>query len=286
MVYQFCKYFLFFLKTMLETNLIEIKQKMQTSKVIIQKNDHIIRRNSMKNETSNIMKNLMMLSIVSLAMFTGIASAVPITEWIKTFDLTNSCDGLVDCIEESTVAESVQQTMDEGYVFAGYRHYLSQPPEPSIVDKTNAVLVKTDKNGNKVWSKIFQITGGQESQVHSMDQTSDGGYILAGHVGRSYQYNGALLIKTDANGNKVLSKKFAGPIITGISGDAFYSVQQTKDGGYIATGTTMTNAGNRVAWLMKTGANGNRVWDKKFGGSSYGIMQSVEQTADGGYITG
>lgn len=242
----------------------------------------------MKNKRSNTMKNLMMVLIASLIMLVGIASAIPSTEWTRTFDLSNDCDGLPDCIEQNTIAESVQQTKDDGYVFAGYRHYLSQPPDPSIVDKTNSVLVKTDKNGNRVWARIFQLADSYPNQAHSVYQTSDGGYILAGKLGLLYHYDGALLIKTDASGNKVWEKRFTGTVIAAVHGDAFYSVQQTRDGGYIAAGRTTVrtgvDTGFATAWLVKTDASGNRVWDKKFGGSSDRIAQSVQQTTDGGYI--
>ncbi|MFZ2070269.1 MAG: hypothetical protein WAV32_01430 [Halobacteriota archaeon] len=67
--------------------------------------------------------------------------------------------------------------------------------------------------------------------------------------------------------------------------DVAQSVQQTADGGYIIAGYTKSyGAGEYDFWLVKTDANGNKDWDKTFGGSYSDYAMSVQQTADGGYI--
>jgi hypothetical protein len=157
-------------------------------------------------------------------------------------------------------ATSVQQTSDGGYIVAGWEDSFD-------VDFKDIFLIKTDANGNIIWAKTYgRIYYGEEA--YSVQQTSDGGYIVAGAPS---------LIKTDANGNIIWTKTY--------EGTAAYSVQQTSDGGYIVAGITWSfGAGGYDIFLIKTDAYGNIIWAKTYGGTSYDYATSVQQTFDGGYI--
>lgn len=169
-------------------------------------------------------------------------------------------------------AESVQQTQDGGYIVAGYTNYYG-------TSKDYAWLIKTDSNGQELWSRIFDKS--DNDIAHSVQQTQDGGYIVAGYT-ESYGSGSAdvWLIKTDPQGNELWSKTFGGT-----DNDYSRSVIQTQDCGYIAAGWTESyGAGNYDAWLIKTDSQGNKRWSKTFGGIDNDYTNSVQQTQDGGYI--
>jgi hypothetical protein len=87
------------------------------------------------------------------------------------------------------------------------------------------------------------------------------------------------LIKTDGNGNIIWDKTFEGvDAAWGSSG------QQTTDGGYIITGVTSSYNTSADLLLIKTDGNGDKVWEKTFGGTGNDWGWSVQQTTDGGYI--
>jgi hypothetical protein len=129
------------------------------------------------------------------------------------------------------------------------------------------------------WEKSF--VGFVWGYSDSVQQTSDGGYIIAGMiVSFGVSYPDVYMAKTDPNGNMDWQKKFGG-----IDSDAGHSVQQTTDGGYIIAGSTSSfGAGSSDVYLIKTDPNGNKKWQKTFGGSDYDTAYSVQQTSDSGYI--
>ena len=188
------------------------------------------------------------------------ATAQAQTSWWRTYGGTS-----YDC------GNSVQQTSDSGYIVACETYSLG----PVTRD---VYLIKTDASGDTLWTRIY---GRDEDQGLSVQQTSDGGYIVAGET---YPFGAAMrdvyLIKTDANGDTLWTRTYGGT-----SEDFCYSVWQTADGGYIIVGRTESyGAGRDDVWLLKTDANGDTLWTRTYGGTSYEGGNSVRQTPDGGYI--
>ena len=129
------------------------------------------------------------------------------------------------------------------------------------------------------WARAYG--GSSADQANSIQQTPDGGYIVAGWTS-SFGAGGtdAWVLKLDASGTVVWQKTYGG------SGDDFAkSIRQTPDGGYIVAGwTTSFGAGSNDAWVLKLDSSGGVVWQKTYGDSMTDFADYAEQTTDGGYI--
>ncbi|MDP8267565.1 MAG: hypothetical protein P9L97_02440 [Candidatus Tenebribacter davisii] len=99
-----------------------------------------------------------------------------------------------------------------------------------------------------------------------------------------YQVQTTNLSKERSLSNTVF-KAFLFQIFGGEGDDRGYSIQQTRDGGYVFVGKTSSfGHGFNDVWLIKTDINGNEEWSQTFGGGYEDEGYSVQQTADGGYI--
>ena len=144
-------------------------------------------------------------------------------------------------------ATSVQQTTCGGFIIGGYARPIGGGfPE--------FLLLKTDHQGNKEWSRMFG--GGAGNRVSSVQQTACGGFIMAGGTGVTMlvpmgtpsPFDDFCLIKTDPHGNVEWSQTFGEPD----GRDFATSVQQTACGGFIIAGWTNSfGAGKSDFWLIK-----------------------------------
>jgi len=123
------------------------------------------------------------------------------------------------------------------------------------------------------WKRTF---GGPETEWgHSVAETADGGYIIAGDT-----HTDVWLIKTDGQGVMEWNRTYGGSYR-----DRGWSVQPTRDGGYIIAGEKGGGADRQDdVWLIKTDGQGVMEWNRTYGGSLYDGARSVMQTLDGGYI--
>ena len=206
-----------------------------------------------------IPSQIILLSVICL---TSIAPAQ--TSWWRTYGGTSS-----------DLAGCVQQTEDGGYIITGCT-YSFGPGTPTY---PNVYLIKTNIQGDTLWTRVYG--GANIDAGNSVRQTSDGGYIIAGYT---YSYgNGSgdvYLIKTNGSGDTVWTRAYGGT-----SDDGGSSVRQTADGGYIIAGTTYSfGAGGYDVYLIKTNASGDTLWTRTYGGTGDDEGESVQQTADGGYI--
>lgn len=172
--------------------------------------------------------------------------------------------------------EGVIQTTDGGYACVG----LNKTAGTQYYD---VYLVKFNSSGAIQWQKNI---GGQSYEIgNSIQQTSDGGFIISG---QTYSYGNLdgdyYLLKTDSTGNMQWQKTYANPGIQ----EAHYA-QITPDGGFIIVGDadSLSNGlGDTDILLMKTDANGDSLWSVVIGGNKKDGGKTVENTSDGGFIIG
>jgi hypothetical protein len=164
----------------------------------------------------------------------------------------------------------VQQTRDSGYAIVGSTN--------SFGDSWQAYLVKVLANGDPAWSKTYG--GDRDEAGNSVQQTFDGGYVIAGFTNSFADSLGAAyLIKTNASGDTLWTRTFGGA-----SGENASSVQQTRDTGYILAGVSLSFGDSEQVYLVRTNASGGTLWTRTFGGTGFEQGNSVQQTSDDGYV--
>jgi hypothetical protein len=207
--------------------------------------------------------NLLSLFFSLILLFNSdLFAQIPDTIWTKTFGGSN-----ID------VGYYVETTSGGGFIITGYtRSY-------GTMSGRNVLLIKTDSFGNAQWIKAYG--GNNDDEGNSVQQTSDGGFIICGYT-KSYGAGGndVFLVRTDSLGNELWNKVFGGT-----SDEEGYSVLQTNDGGFLIAGATSSfGAGSRDIWLVKIDTNGNLSWTKTIGGGSSDGARQINFTNDGGYI--
>ena len=86
---------------------------------------------------------------------------------------------------------------------------------------------------SELWNKTFGGTGYDNvGGGSSVQQTSDGGYFVAGEA-CSTVYTDIYLVKTNPSGGTIWTRTYSGA-----RADMARSAQQTSDGGYVIAGST------------------------------------------------
>lgn len=167
---------------------------------------------------------------------------------------------------------SIQQTKDGGYITAGSRN--SVYGEQSIIGAGGEDLwvLKFDSEGRVEWQKMY---GGEKwDEATAVQQTSDGGYIVAGYLD-SFDL---LILKLKANG------KIAWQKIYERAGKPFI-IQLIADGGYIVAGNNYFGMDrNYDIWILELNSEGDILWQKAYGGNKKDTANFIQPTSDGGYI--
>jgi hypothetical protein len=171
-------------------------------------------------------------------------------------------------------ARSVQETIDGGYVIAGWTSSFG-------AGGSDFWLLKTDSSGYLQWNRTYGDT--YDEEAYSVGMTSDQGYVIAGGMTSLYSLGGwdFWQVKTDVNGNMQWNQSNGG-----LYDDKAYSVQQTSDGGYILAGSTESfGAGLADFWLTKNVAPPPRPPDENHDVAVTGVVPSRMIIGEGNTLT-
>lgn len=206
--------------------------------------------------------------------------------WEKSFGFSGSDEGI-----------SIIQTQDAGFLIVGVLDVTASGGQGNIklTSKRHAGgdywAIKLNSTGILQWSKYF---GGTFTDTpYDVIQTDDNGYIIVGSSDSidvdiknnkgSYDF---WIIKISEIGELVWEKSFGG-----LQADEARGIVKTNDGNYLIIGDTRSedtdvsfNKGAADFWVIKISPNGNLIWEKTFGGSSFDAARSVSKTQDGGFI--
>ena len=206
--------------------------------------------------------------------------------WEKSFGFQGNDSGI-----------SVLQTSDLGYLVTGVLDVTASGGQGNTSRSTarhaggNYWAVKLDSTGELQWSKFFGglLTDTPEGAV----QTPDGGFIIAGgsdsadtDITNNKGTYDFWVIRIDANGNLIWEKSFGGDEI-----DEARAIVKSADGNYVIAGDTRSNTidvssnnGAADLWLIKISINGDLIWEKTIGGTSFDVARAVKTTQDNGFI--
>jgi len=159
-------------------------------------------------------------------------------EWFQTYGNQNGTDRGI----------AVIATTDGGFLFTG-----STDNDETTDD--DIYLIKTDSDGNQIWSKFYSNLGDDDS--HSLMEMTDG-YAVVGTVENPANASKDFyLLKTDFVGNQQWAKFYGTPDF-----DEGYDIILTQDNQIAMVGAFGSTS--QVA-LIKTDLEGNQLWEFTFG---------------------
>jgi hypothetical protein len=199
---------------------------------------------------------------------------------------------------DDDILNAAIQTIDGGYLLGGMsKSNISGDKTENSIGGNDYWIVKVDSIGIVQWQNT--IGGDTTDELHSVIQTTDGGYLLGGwsesniSSDKSENSNGMKdywIVKIDSTGNILWQNTIGGNSV-----DELSSIIQTNDGGYLLGGMSYSNIsgdktedtnGSTDYWIVKVNSIGTIQWQNTIGGDYLEYLHSIIQASDGGYLIG
>ncbi|MFH0968458.1 MAG: hypothetical protein V1862_12315, partial [Methanobacteriota archaeon] len=187
----------------------------------------------------------------------------------------------------------VLQTPDGGFILAGYT--MSDDGDASGHHGGGDLwMIRLDQAGSIIWQRTFG--GSNRDSGSSIIRTSDGGYAMTGNtystdgdVSTNHGSSDLWVIKTDVNGSLLWQKTFGGSKF-----DWGHSLVELPGGDLLVAGVSASadgdvslNHGSGDIWVLRLTPDGQKIWEKTYGGSFSDNVWKVELSPNGGaYLSG
>ena len=193
-------------------------------------------------------------------------------------------------------AFTVEPTTDGGFLLAGRSHSdVGGDRSATNHGDSDFWIVRTDGDGDKLWDASFG--GSKGDYPEAVLQEADGRFLIGGFSAspddgnKTSLPNGltdAWLVCVSSNGTKLWDRAFGGT-----ADDGAAALVHTADGKYLFVGHSQGAAtGNKTSdgfgswdmWIGCVNTNGNKLWDRSFGGTGFDYAEDVKLTPDGGFV--
>lgn len=199
------------------------------------------------------------MMVVGLWAAVGLAQA-PDTVWTRSYGIGGTASTDWHFI--------VEQTVDGGFIATGRNHTGVHFDIP---------LVKLDANGDTMWTRNYGTSTYFEG-AYAIDQTADGGYILAGQ--RDIGPSRPLLTRVNGTG----TQEWMSIYLASFEQAVFYAVHELPNGDLFAAGVAVAGGGGapiRQFMAMRFNSVGDTIWTRQYGGPEYEWCHDAILTADG-----
>lgn len=199
----------------------------------------------------------------------------------------------------SDIGYTLLQSTDGGYLITGVLDVTASGGEGNTRHSNTRHAggdywaIKLDALGNREWSRYY---GGSFTDApYDAIQTSDNGYIIVGSsdsddvdISNNKGTYDFWIIKISETGTLIWERSYGGSEI-----DEARGIVESGDGNYLIVGDTRSsdfdvsiNNGAADLWLIKINPEGNLLWEKNYGGSSFDVARSIENVNNSFIISG
>lgn len=191
-------------------------------------------------------------------MVLNFSSGLAQTQYQRTLKYSTAATQILD----------VAETNDDSLIMCGRLQFTHE----------EALLIKTDKNGNPVWTKYFGFPTSEYGYKVKVDD--DGNiYVIGITETTGFPSSNGMLSKFDRNGNLIWSNIYGGN-----NWDELYDAEFDNNDLIVVGHTASFGSGNRDALAMKLNSLGDTIWTHLYGSSSAENIYKIIKTNDNNFV--